>query len=64
MDLKKLETIIHVKSCPHCNIGIIKRTEERVYICDHPNCGAVYDFSSLSESMIRALLERYEQASG
>ncbi len=59
MDLKKLETIVHVKCCPQCNVGVVKETAKRVYTCDHPKCGEVYDFSSLSESMIQALLDRY-----
>ena len=64
MDLKKLETIIHIGCCPHCNTGVIKERAKRVYTCDHPECGEVYDFSSLSDSMILALLDRYEQAAG
>ncbi|HWR71993.1 MAG TPA: hypothetical protein VN604_02380 [Nitrospirota bacterium] len=64
MDLKKLEAIIHVKRCPQCTIGSVKETATRVYTCDYPKCGEVYDFSSLSESMIRALLDRYERAAG
>lgn len=64
MDLKKLETIVHVKCCPQCNVGMIKETAKRVYTCDYSKCGEVYDFSSLSESMIRALLDRHERAAG
>lgn len=62
MDLKKLETIVHVKCCPHCNIGAVKETAKRVYTCDYSKCGEVYDFSFLSESMLRELLDRYERA--
>ncbi|MGE5838547.1 MAG: hypothetical protein ACM34H_01335 [Deltaproteobacteria bacterium] len=62
MDLKKLETIIHIGCCPHCNIGVIKETAKRVYTCDHPECNEVYDFTSLSDSMIPALLDRMRKS--
>ncbi len=57
MDLSKLDSIIHKKVCPKCNLGMVRETATRVYTCDHSKCGTVYDFSCLTDGMLRLLLE-------
>ena len=57
MDLNKLDSIIHKKLCPKCNLGMVRETAARVYTCDHSKCGKVYDFSCITDGMLRLLLE-------
>ncbi len=57
MDIKKLHTIIRKNLCPRCNIGAARDTAGRVYVCDYAKCGEVFDFSFLSDTMIRRLLD-------
>lgn len=57
MDLTKLDTIILQKRCPACNLGLVRETSARVYACDHAKCGEVYDFSVLTDSMLKLLLD-------
>jgi len=61
MDLTKLDSIIHRKLCPTCNIGMVREMSARVYACDHATCGEVYDFSVLTEGMLKLLLDTERQ---
>ena len=58
MDIGKIEAIIRSRVCPKCELGMVRETADRLYRCDHSQCGEVYDFSLLSEKMIGILLER------
>ena len=57
MDLNKLDSIILRKRCPACNLGMVRELSVRVYACDRVRCGEVYDFSGLTDGMLKLLLE-------
>lgn len=58
MDLQKLEAVIQKKLCPKCNIGMVSRTGNKVYTCGYSRCGEQFDFSFLSDEMIRLLMDK------
>ncbi len=58
MDLKKLEAVVVTKICPACALGMVRETESRVYRCNYSQCGAVFDFSPLTDGMITMLLQK------
>ncbi len=58
MDISKLEAVIVGKVCPSCALGMVRETGCRVYTCNHSKCGAVFDFSPLTDGMIKMLLQK------
>jgi ribosomal protein L37AE/L43A len=58
MDIKKLESVVVWKLCPNCSLGMVRETRDKVFVCSHSHCGAVFDFSSLSDTMIAMLLQK------
>ncbi len=58
MDIGKLEAVIVQKICPTCALGMMRETENKVYRCSHSKCGAVFDFSPLTDGMIDMLLQK------
>jgi hypothetical protein len=58
MDIRKLESVVVFKLCPTCSIGMVRETSDKVFTCFHSHCGAVFDFSSLSDTMIAMLLQK------
>lgn len=61
MDIGKLDSIILRRLCPKCNLGRTRETVARVYVCDHSQCGEVFDFSVLTDSMLQLLLDTEKQ---
>lgn len=57
MDIRSLESVVLWKLCPTCTLGMVRETSEKVFSCNHSHCGAVFDFSALSDSMIVTLLQ-------
>ena len=62
MDIRKIEAVVNRRICPKCELGMVRETEDRVYQCDHSQCGEVYDFSLLPEKMINMLLDQEQDA--
>jgi hypothetical protein len=58
MDVKALESVVLWKLCPTCTIGMVREVHDRVFICNHSHCGAVFDYSTLSDSTISMLLQK------
>lgn len=58
MDIGNLKSVILWKLCPTCTLGMVRETKDKVFTCSHSHCGAVFDFSVLSDTMIEMLLQR------
>lgn len=58
MNVHYIDSIIRLRICPKCRLGMTREVGNKLYQCDHTMCGEQYDFSLLSDSMIRELLQR------
>lgn len=61
MDIGNLESVVLWKLCPTCTLGMVRETRDKVFTCTHSHCGAVFDFSSLSDTMIAMLLQKKQK---
>ena len=61
MDIRNLESVVLWKLCPTCTLGMVRETNDKVFTCNHSHCGAVFDFSALSDSMIAMLLQKEQK---
>lgn len=64
MDIKKLETIVVLRNCPKCGIGIVLELERGVYQCCRLQCNETYDLSLLAEETIHRLLNGRMSSAG
>lgn len=58
METRNLEAVLLWKLCPICTLGIVRETDDKVFMCNHSQCGAVFDFSAIPDMMIAMLLQR------
>ena len=63
MDIGNLESVVLWKLCPTCSLGMVRETKDKVFTCNHSHCGAVFDFSALSETTIAMLLQKNDRHS-
>lgn len=56
MNIKHIDSIVRMKLCPKCAIGMTRELSAKVYRCDYSMCNETYDFSLLSDDMIKMLL--------
>lgn len=58
MNLKYLDMAVRQKICPVCSAGMTREISPRIYQCSRSRCNETFDFSQLSDSMLRELLEK------
>lgn len=58
MDIRNLESVVLWKLCPTCTLGMVRETRDMVFTWNHSHCGAVFDFSALSDTTIAMLLQK------
>ena len=56
MNIKHVESVIRMRLCPKCSIGMTRALAEKVYRCDYTLCNETYDFSFLSDKTLTMLL--------
>jgi Zn-finger nucleic acid-binding protein len=64
MDVKTVESVVLWKLCPTCTVGMVHEAREKVFICNHSGCGAVFDLSALSDATISMLLQKERKTPG
>jgi ribosomal protein L37AE/L43A len=58
MAARDLEAVLLWKLCPSCTLGTVRETNDKVFRCNDSHCGAVFDFSAISDTMIAMLLQK------
>ena len=61
MNIKYIEMVARQKLCPVCSVGMTREIGPKLYQCDHSRCGETFDFSQLSDEMLRELLKKKNQ---
>jgi len=49
---------MRMRLCPKCTIGTTRELSEKVYRCDYSMCSETYDYSLLSDEMVKMLLHK------
>ena len=58
MNLKHLDMAVRQKICPVCSAGMTQEISPRIYRCRRVRCGETFDFSQLTDAMLRELLKK------
>jgi len=58
VNIKQIEFVMRMRLCPKCTIGMTRELSEKVYRCDYSMCSETYDYSLLSDEMVKMLLHK------
>jgi len=51
-----LKVILETRTCPKCEIGMVKEIRKGFYECERSLCGEIFDFSDYSDLSLPEVL--------